>query len=212
MYIERDKDYNLLHISFRDSLPEGIVAKTKEMIPGAYYELDSEGKLVGIEIVNTNYVLGFPVGELHLSGELLGVKEAAKLAGKDRANFLRDLASRADFPEPVARVASGPLWLSRDVASYISRLTNGPDNIARWIEGQSSYREPYRQEPDEEMHESDRPDERRADYVYKDIDQYEDVEDTDLIERTIESSMAPDQIDHEVYLLGHDEPEERKTA
>ena len=206
MYIERDKDYNLLHISFRDSVPEGVVAKTREMIPGAYYELDSNGKLVGIEIVNTNYVLGFPVGELNLSGELLGVKEAAKLAGKDRANFLRDLASRPDFPEPVARVASGPLWLSRDVARYIRRLTNGPDNIARWVEEQSSYLEPHGQESDEEMRESDWPDERHADYVY------EDIEDTDLIERTIESSMAPDPIDHEVHYLGHDEPEERKTA
>ena len=119
MYIERDKEFDLLYISFRDTFEAGEVVETKELIPGAYGDFDSEGNLIGIEIVNSKNVLGISAADLDLSGELLGVKEAAKLAGKDRANFLRDLASQPDFPKPVARVASGQLWLSKDVERYM---------------------------------------------------------------------------------------------
>jgi uncharacterized protein YuzE len=45
------------------------VAKTKELVPGAYFDLDSDGKLVGIEIVTTEQVLEAPASELRLPGE-----------------------------------------------------------------------------------------------------------------------------------------------
>jgi uncharacterized protein YuzE len=204
MYIERDREYNLLYISFRDSLPEGIVASTKELVPGAYYDLDSDGKLLGIEIVNTEYVLGFPVTELHLSGELLGVKEAAELAGKDRANFLRDLASRPDFPAPVARVASGQLWLSKDVERYLREQAKGPtSSVVAWVED----------ETDKASDQEHSGEERQRDYVYEDLDQYEDHEVTDVVEKSTEGSVDLDTVDHEqIYLLGRDLPEERKSA
>jgi|SRR5215216_1670156 len=121
MYIERDTEFDLLYISFRDTLEAGEVVETKEFLPGAYLDLDADGKLIGIEIVNSKNVLGIPVSALTLSGELLGVKEAAKLTGKDRANFLRDFATRPDFPKPVARVASGQLWLSKDIEIYMRK-------------------------------------------------------------------------------------------
>lgn len=121
MHIERDEEFNLLYVAFKDRIAEGEVAKTEEIVPGAYIDLDSDGKLLGIEIVNTKEVLGMPVSDLHLSGELLGVKEAAELAGKDRGNFLRDLANKADFPEPVAHLASGQVWLSKDVERYLEK-------------------------------------------------------------------------------------------
>src|SRR5215216_5573376 len=119
MYIERDKEFDLIYISFQDKLEAGEVAETREVLPGAYVDLDANGKLLGIEITNSKNVLGISAGDLNLSGELLGVKEAAKLAGKDRANFLRDLATKPDFPKPVACLASGQLWLSKDIERYL---------------------------------------------------------------------------------------------
>ena len=121
MYIERDIENNQLYVSFSDGVAEGAVAETAEVSPGIYFDLDDEGKLVGIDIVNTKAVIGAAVAELALSGEIVGVKEAAQLVGKDRGNFLRDLASRPDFPKPVARVASGQLWLSKDIERYLER-------------------------------------------------------------------------------------------
>lgn len=69
MYVEKDEDFNLLYVGFRDKIEKGEVATTKELVPGAYFDLDSDGKLVGIEIVNTEQVLGVPASELHLPGE-----------------------------------------------------------------------------------------------------------------------------------------------
>jgi uncharacterized protein YuzE len=119
MYIERDEKFDQLYISFGDMVGEGVVAETIEVFPGVYFDVDSGGKLVGIDITNAEEVTGIPVADLSLSGELVGVKEAAALVGKDRANFLRDFASRSDFPKPVVRLASGQLWLSKDIERYM---------------------------------------------------------------------------------------------
>ena len=51
----------------------------------------------------------------------MGVKEAAELAGKDKANFLRDLAARKDFPEPIVSLASGRYWLSSEIERYLRK-------------------------------------------------------------------------------------------
>jgi uncharacterized protein YegP (UPF0339 family)/uncharacterized protein YuzE len=127
MYIERDIENNQLYVSFSDGVAEGAAAETAEVSPGIYFDLDAEGKLVGIDIVNTKEVIGAAAAELALSGEIVGVKEAAQLVGKDRGNFLRDLASRPDFPKPVARVASGQLWLSKDIERYLERRRAAPE-------------------------------------------------------------------------------------
>lgn len=120
LYVERDAKSDQLYISFGDEIKEGMVAKTREVFPGVYFDLDSGGKLVGIDIVNAEEVTGVPASDQNLSGELMGVKEAAEFVGKDKANFLRDFAGRPDFPKPVARLASGQFWLSRDVERYVS--------------------------------------------------------------------------------------------
>ena len=127
MYIERDIENNQLYVSFSDGVAEGAAAETAEVYTGIYFDLDAEGKLVGIDIVNTKEVIGAAAAELALSGEIVGVKEAAQLVGKDRGNFLRDLASRPDFPKPVARVASGQLWLSKDIERYLERRRAAPE-------------------------------------------------------------------------------------
>lgn len=65
--------------------------------------------------------IGTPADEVDFSGELVGVKEAAELAGKDKGNFLRDLASREDFPKPIVSLASGRYWLSGEIERYLRR-------------------------------------------------------------------------------------------
>ena len=59
--------------------------------------------------------------------ELVGTREAAQSVGLQRSNFVRDWASRADFPAPVAELSSGRVWLASDVARYAaSRRVSRP--------------------------------------------------------------------------------------
>lgn len=198
MYIERDTTHNLLYIGFRDTLKRGEVSKTKEIIPGAYLDLDAEGKVVGLEVVNTEHVLGIAVKDLHLSGELLGVKEASELTGKDRANFLRDIASRADFPEPVARVASGQLWLSKDIVRYLRIRDRGSDTSQERDQEHNAASEekttriPYRGWEHREG-------ERYRDYRYEDYEEYEDHKVIDTSQSPADEDVSVDDTDHEVY-------------
>ena len=53
-------------------------------------------------------------------GPLVGTAEAAVVVGVRPQNFVRDWASRADFPRPVAALASGRVWRESDVRAYAS--------------------------------------------------------------------------------------------
>lgn len=55
---------------------------------------------------------------------LLGTREAAELYGVRPSNFIRDWASRPDFPAPAARLASGRVWDRTELERY--RLRRGP--------------------------------------------------------------------------------------
>jgi uncharacterized protein YuzE len=212
MHIERDVTYNLLYIAFRDKLEKGEVAKTKELMPGVYGDFDSDDYLIGIEIVNTKRALGVAASDLRLSGELLGVKEAAELAGKDRANFLRDLASRPDFPRPVAHLASGQLWLSTDVERYLTEHSSGSSGSSGPIGEKDEAREkqipkiPYKGWEGREG-------ERYRDYRYEEHEQYEDHEVIDTFESTANSNEAThDDVDHEVHHEDKDSQEAQDSA
>jgi uncharacterized protein YuzE/predicted DNA-binding transcriptional regulator AlpA len=121
MYIERDKEFDQLYINFSKSSEEGAVAQTVEALPGVNLDLDAEGRLIGVEIIGAKDVIGDSADEIDFAGELVGVKEAAELAGKDKANFLRDLASREDFPKPIVSLASGRYWLSAEIERYLRK-------------------------------------------------------------------------------------------
>jgi uncharacterized protein len=125
MYVERDLENNQLYVNFGADIEDGAVVSTTEVFPGVYLDVSPDGRLVGIDIVNTKEAIGAAAADLTLSGELLGVKEAAQLVGKDPGNFIRDLASRPDFPKPVARVASGQLWFSKDIERYLEKRRDG---------------------------------------------------------------------------------------
>ena len=60
----------------------------------------------------------------HVSGSLVGTKEAAGLFGVRPSNFVRDWASRDDFPAPVATLARGRLWAHEDLLAF--RARTGP--------------------------------------------------------------------------------------
>ena len=58
-----------------------------------------------------------------LFGEILvGVKEAADLFGVQRSNFVRDLATRPDFPAPIAELASTRVWRRSELLDFRARL------------------------------------------------------------------------------------------
>ena len=56
--------------------------------------------------------------------EVLGTTEAAALFGVHPSNFVRDWASRPDFPAPVAQLARGRLWRRSQLEHF--RLRHGP--------------------------------------------------------------------------------------
>ena len=58
---------------------------------------------------------------LSRAGDLVGTAEAAAMAGVRKPNFVRDLASRSDFPEPVVTLASGRLWQRSEVRAFLGR-------------------------------------------------------------------------------------------
>ena len=53
--------------------------------------------------------------------QLVGTREAAESLGLQRSNFVRDWASRVDFPAPAAELSSGRVWLASDVARYAKK-------------------------------------------------------------------------------------------
>ncbi len=64
---------------------------------------------------------------------LVGTQEAARSLGVQASNFVRDWASRTDFPTPVAELSSGRIWLASDVARYATERRSpkpGADRIA----------------------------------------------------------------------------------
>lgn len=54
-------------------------------------------------------------------GDLVGTKEAAELFGVRPQNFLRDWASRPDFPTPLATLAATRVWRRPDLEAYRER-------------------------------------------------------------------------------------------
>ncbi len=63
---------------------------------------------------------------------LVGTREAASIAGVLPPNFVRDWASRPDFPAPVENLSSGRVWRASEVREYVRRrrpAKPGPDRL-----------------------------------------------------------------------------------
>ena len=119
--IQTDQDNDALYIAFgAASLEQGRVTKSVRVNDDVTLDFASDGKLVGLDILNASTVLGSDFGDVRLTS-LIGVKEAAELVGVRKPNFLRDFASNPDFPQPVCELASGRFWLRGQVEEYVSR-------------------------------------------------------------------------------------------
>jgi len=121
--IQTDKDNDQLYILFREEEQlAGVAVETKKLADNLYLDLDSEGKLVGIEIWQASKTLGADIENIGLDS-LVGVAEAAKFFGVKKPNFLRDYAGKEDFPSPVAELASGRVWRLKDLEEYKAKST-----------------------------------------------------------------------------------------
>ncbi len=70
--------------------------------------------------------------ELATSGfpDVVGVSEAAALLGVSRQR-LDQLTARDDFPEPMVRLAAGPIWLRWSIEAFLRRWPRKPGRPAR---------------------------------------------------------------------------------
>jgi hypothetical protein len=67
-------------------------------------------------------------------GRQMGTREAAEFLGVRPPNFVRDWASRADFPAPLAKLSSGRVWLAADVEDYAAARRSPKPSIGRMRE------------------------------------------------------------------------------
>ena len=80
--------------------------------------IDSRGRLSAIVIHEASEHLA---PDLLVDEALLGTSEAAAFFDVRPPNFVRDLASRDDFPAPVASLASTRVWRRGDLRAYRQR-------------------------------------------------------------------------------------------
>src|SRR5256886_5095600 len=121
--IEIDREHDLAYILLRPELRDrrGGVARSMQVADDIVVDLDENGQLIGIELLNASSRLDLNnisegAGEL-----IVGVKEAAAMLGVEKSNFVRDYANKPQFPTPVAELASGRFWLRSDVERYMQK-------------------------------------------------------------------------------------------
>ena len=116
--VQPDHDNDSLYVAFgAGALSRGSVAKSVRVTEDVTFDFDKNGRLLGLDVMNAADILGPDYREMKLDA-LVGVKEASALLGVQKSNFVRDFASRADFPAPVAELATGRVWLRSQVSEY----------------------------------------------------------------------------------------------
>ncbi len=137
--VEADENGQLYIHFVRDDLFGTPATRTEEVYAGVYFDFDAEGRLVGIDITDLPALLGIDRADPVTFDRLIGVKEAAELLGVAKPNFLRDFASKPDFPAPAAELASGRIWYLSDVLDFIRRNRAAPpegslgDLVAQYV-------------------------------------------------------------------------------
>jgi uncharacterized protein YuzE len=122
VYLEKDRANDQIYIGFRSESAgkPGVVKKTVRVGDDILVDLDARGRLLGLDIGNASRVLGREAfQDEFVADELVGVAEAARLCGVRKPNFVRDYASRAEFPEPVVELASGRIWRRSQVQAFL---------------------------------------------------------------------------------------------
>ena len=117
--IQRDDEHDIIYFAFSTrALKRGSVKKTLRATNDVALDFDARGALLGLEVMNASKVLGARTSEITFD-TLVGVREAAALAGVRPSNFVRDYAARPDFPAPVVELASGRIWLRAEIEEYL---------------------------------------------------------------------------------------------
>lgn len=123
--VEIDRDRDLAYILLRPELRDkpGGVARSVRVADDIVLDLDANGQLVGIELLQASARIDLSTVSEGPGDLIVGVKEAAEILGVERSNFIRDYANKSQFPSPIAELASGRLWLRTDVERYVREKT-----------------------------------------------------------------------------------------
>lgn len=122
--IEIDRDHDLAYILLRPELrgqPRGVARSTR-VAEDIVLDLDENGQLIGIELLNASSRLDLSKISERTTDLIVGVKEAAEMLELEKSNFVRDHANKAQFPPPIAELASGRFWLRSDVQRYVQQV------------------------------------------------------------------------------------------
>jgi hypothetical protein len=92
-----------------------MTQRTRRRIPGLGWEETGLGSADRRVVRDDGETL------VSATDELVGTAEAAEMVGLRRPNFVRDWASRPDFPAPAATLSSGRVWRASEVAAYRDR-------------------------------------------------------------------------------------------
>jgi YD repeat-containing protein len=117
--IQINRRLDTAYIALRPDLPPGSVARSDRIHDDLVLDYDAAGRLVGIELLDASQYMNLDKTSQQTADLLWGVAEAAAFAGVKRSNFVRDYANKSDFPKPLVQLASGRLWLSKDITDYI---------------------------------------------------------------------------------------------
>ncbi len=131
-YVQKDRANDQVYIGLGNNgaLESGAVNKTVRATDDIALDFDKRGRLIGIDISNASRLLGRRIfTERATVDELVGVAEAAKLCGVKKPNFIRDFASRPDFPKPLAELASGRIWYRSEIEAYLEPKRVSPRKL-----------------------------------------------------------------------------------
>ncbi len=119
--VDIDREHDLAYILLRPELRgrRGAVARSVRVAEDIVLDLDESGHLIGIEFLNASARLDVDDLETGSREIIVGVKEAAKMLGVEKSNFVRDYANKPDFPAPIAELASGRFWLRSAIEQYV---------------------------------------------------------------------------------------------
>jgi len=119
LLVQPDEANDSLYICFAaGGFVRGVVARSVRATDDVTLDFASDGRLVGLDIMNASKVVPPDFSSIGLDS-LVGVKEAAKLVGVQKSNFVRDYANSSDFPSPVAELATGRIWRRSQVEDYV---------------------------------------------------------------------------------------------
>src|SRR5262245_1208369 len=97
--VEIDRQRDLAYIVLRPDLRDtpGSVARSVRVADDIVLDLDANGQLVGIELLQASARIDLNAVAEGRGDVIVGVKEAAEILGVERSNFIRDYANKSRF-------------------------------------------------------------------------------------------------------------------